>query len=701
MIHTKINIICSFLLFLFSLSSQGVFAQDVPSQREEAQTEENSSEEIPAEEDIVPAQIVADESRGVQTDTPNAETVIELEEIENRQASSFIELMDSIPNVSMLNGAMPQGASLNIRGLGSVAGALGVDGRIAMVIDGVPSGAESAYRNNGIFALEPELFRKVKVERGPSEGFKYKSGAIAGTVSTEVKDASDFLEDGDHFSFRQKLSYETNGSGKLTTSILSWAPIKNFDLLLFYGKREVGNRNDGGGSVIEYSGFEMPSYVAKANYYFSPESKVTFANINSKVPEKDVAFDAFGGYERTFGNADRLTEDETSYIEYKYNPIANDMIDARFQLSHKKETLNFSNYSIPMYESLLIAPNLAETISLQLSNQSSFSHNDWISHSLTIGAEVRKLERESPSDLLGGQNLAGAPGGTDDSFSIYVVDKVLFGEDFTLKPQLRFENQKLTSQGNMAVDTRNKTTPVPDGTTHSSNAWTGGFSTNYKVKDSLSVFGNLYYNENMPILTQFRQTYFKEIEKAVVREIGIAYDNSNVLESDENEIKAKLTLFEKDIYQARQPRDNKNFESIYLKGLEFELSYIHANFYLDFNMGIVRGTINGTSDYFNEAPPTSFQLTLGKYFMDKQLNIMVEPRRNMAQNRTSGSVATAPSDPWTTINISSTYKPQKNFFKGYEFRASIENVADAEYQPYFTTRTALGRNIKLSIAKTF
>ena len=666
----------------------------------QAQDSSVQSEETPAEADVVAAEIVADESRGVQTDTPNAETVIELEEIENRQASSFIELMDSIPNVSLVNGAMPQGASLNIRGLGSEAGSYGVDGRIAMVIDGVPSGTEGVYRNNGLFALEPELFREVKVERGPSEGFKYSSGAIAGTVSTEVKDASDFLEDGDHFSFRQKLSYETNGSGKLTTSILSWAPIENFDLLLFYGKREVGNRNSGGGSVIEYSEFEMPSYVAKANYYFSPESKVTLAYINSKVPEKDVEFDAFGNFGSMFGYADRLTEDETSYIEYKYNPIANDMIDARLQLSHKKESINFSNYSIPQYESLFSAPNLTETISLQLGNQSSFYHSDWISHSLAIGAEVRKLERESPSDLLGGQNLAGAPGGTDDSFSIYVVDEVLFGEDFTLKPQLRFEHQKLTSQGNLAEDTWPPIEPtIPDGTTHSSHAWTGGFSTNYKVKDTLSVFGNLYYNENMPILNHFRQTFFKTIEKAVVREVGIAYDNSNVLESDENEIKAKLTFFEKDIYEARGNRGN--YESIYLKGLEFELSYIHANFYLDFNMGIVHGTINDTDDYYNEAPPTSFQLTLGKYFMDRQLNIMVEPRHVMEQSRTSGTSATAPSDPWTTIKISSIYKPQKNFFKGYEFRASIENVADAEYQPYLTTRPGLGRNIKLSIAKTF
>ena len=674
-----------FLLFIV-FSFQWVQAQDATDQTEDA----------PAEADIVAVEIVADESRGVQTDTTNAETVIELEEIENRQASSFIELMDSIPNVSLVNGAMPQGASLNIRGLGSRAGAYGVDGRIAMVIDGVTSGAEDLYRNNGLFALEPELFREVKVERGPSEGFKYSSGAIAGTGSTEVKDASDFLEDGDHFSFRQKLGYESNGSGKLTTSIVSWAPVENFDVLLFYGKREVGNRNDGGGSVIEYSEFEMPSYVAKANYYFSPESKVTFAYIKSKVPEKDVEFDAFGNFGSSFGYADRLTEDETSYIEYKYNPIANDMIDARLQLSHKKEIINFSNYSLTEYEHFFIAPNLTETISLQLGNQSSFYHSDWISHSLTIGAEAKKRKRESPSDLLGGQNLAGSPGGTDDSFSIYVVDEVLFGEDFTLKPQLRFEHQKLTSQGNMAEDTWSHTDPVPDGTTHSSHAWTGGFSTNYKVKDALSAFGNLYYSENLPILDNFRQDHFTKIEKAVTREVGFAYDNSNVLESDENEIKAKLTFFETDIYVA-----SSDYESIYLKGLEFELSYIHANFYLDFNMGIVRGTINDTDDYYNEAPPTSFQLTLGKYFMDRQLNIMVEPRHVMEQSRTSGEDATAPSDPWTTIKISSIYKPQKNFFKGYEFRASIENVADAEYQPYFTTRNGLGRNIKLSIAKTF
>ena len=57
--------------------------------------------------------------RGVQTDTANSETVITQEEIEARQASTMVELLDTVPNAQLINGALPQGAGLSIRGLGA------------------------------------------------------------------------------------------------------------------------------------------------------------------------------------------------------------------------------------------------------------------------------------------------------------------------------------------------------------------------------------------------------------------------------------------------------------------------------------------------------------------------------------------------------------------------------------------------------
>lgn len=45
--------------------------------------------------------------------------------------------------------------------------------------------------------------------------------------------------------------------------------------------------------------------------------------------------------------------------------------------------------------------------------------------------------------------------------------------------------------------------------------------------------------------------------------------------------------------------------------------------------------------------------------------------------------------------------PEQGLLDGLELRASIENLFDETYRPYLTTRNAPGRNLKLSVAKTF
>ena len=72
--------------------------------------------------EYIGAVTLGESRRGVQTDVAASETVITQDEIEARQASTVAELLSTIPNVSLLNGSTPQGASVSIRGLGSQAG---------------------------------------------------------------------------------------------------------------------------------------------------------------------------------------------------------------------------------------------------------------------------------------------------------------------------------------------------------------------------------------------------------------------------------------------------------------------------------------------------------------------------------------------------------------------------------------------------
>ncbi|MEH6737312.1 MAG: ligand-gated channel, partial [Sulfitobacter sp.] len=52
-------------------------------------------------------------------------------------------------------------------------------------------------------------------------------------------------------------------------------------------------------------------------------------------------------------------------------------------------------------------------------------------------------------------------------------------------------------------------------------------------------------------------------------------------------------------------------------------------------------------------------------------------------------------------NLRATYKPQQGLLRDTEIRFGVENVFDHDYTPRLSTRTAAGRNFKVSLATTF
>ncbi len=653
--------------------------------------------------DFIGTVTLGESRRGIQTQTATSETVISQEELDERQATSMGELLDSVPNVTLVNGSLPQGAGVSIRGLGAYGGTYGTDGKVSVVIDGVASGAEEVYRNGSMLALEPELFREITVTRGPAESFQYSSGAMGGTVEAETKDATDFLEDGNTFSFRQKLGFESNGNGVVATSILSFAPDDRFNILAFAGYRDVDARKDGAGKEQDATGFTAPSGLLKANYHLTDASTLTFSMAYNEIPEDDVPYNA---YDPSWTDVlvDRYTRDTTAYAAYRYNPAGNDLINIEARLTYKDEAMEIT--SVDTSSDLYNADHDTKTVALRLSNEALFSAGT-VAHTLSTGIELKKRERQSTSTAGSnvGYNDLSAPGGTDESIAVWIADEIAFGERFTLTPQLRYERQTLTSYDNIdGVQCFGPTTCIvtpglADGTSFTSEAFTGAVSGRFALTDDIAVFGTLAYNENLPILDDLRDTTYRtQKEKGRTIELGLSYDSVGVF-TGEDALKAKLTGFHTHIW------DGTTYSGaavVDLKGAEFELSYVHPAFYADFNVARTRGTVNDTSDPFNWAPSDKAQLTLGKRFFDDQLNLAVEAVHAWENTRTTGtSGATAPSDSYTIYALTAAYVPNHGAAKDVEFRASVENLFDAEYRPYLNTRNGLGRNIKFSIAKTF
>lgn len=629
--------------------------------------------------------LIGESRRGVQTDTATPETIISADELEQRQASTLAEVLDTIPGVTLVNGSTPQGSAVNIRGLGSQAGTYGADGKVAVVIDGVQKGQEEIYRAGGLLTMEPELFKEVSVTRGPAESFRYSSGAIGGTIEAQTKDAADFLEGDDTFALRQKVGYESNGDGFLTTTILAFRPTEKFDFIAFAGYRDVGDRTDGSGTVQADTAFALPSTLLKGTYRFSEELSVTASLSYTENDEQDVSYDAYSS-EVFWPLVDRYTKDTTAFVSANYNPIDNALINITGKLTYSDEAIYLT--SLDTSSDIFNADHRTERLSFSLENESVFDTGA-LNHLVTTGVEIGRRTRTSISDT--GENSTSAPGGTDEYVAAYITDRIQYGA-LTLTPQLRYETQTLTSQGNTSVG-------IADGTTFKDDAVVGALSARYAFNDNWAVFGSVAYNENLPILDDLTNPGFiVQSEKGVTYEAGLSFDAFDVF-ADADALKTKVTAFTTNIWDGTT---YSGVDQVDLDGVEFELSYAHPAFYADFNAAVIRGTINDTSADFNWAPADSVQLTLGKRFMGDQLDISLETTHGFAQNRTSGtSGATAPSASFTTYDLSASYTPDSGWAKGVEFRAAVENLTDETYRPYLSTRNAPGRNLKLSISKVF
>ncbi|WP_171060777.1 TonB-dependent receptor domain-containing protein [Poseidonocella sp. HB161398] len=648
---------------------------------------------------------IGDSRRGVQTGTATSVTVIDQEEIEARQASTVGELIETVPGVSLVNGVSPHSAAINIRGLGSQPGSYGTDGKVSVIVDGVQKGQEEIYRNGGLPELEPELFRQVEVIRGPGDGFRYASGAIGGTVIFETRDASDFLEGDDTFAVRQKLSYTSNGNGGQSSTILAWKPDEHLEVLGFLGYRVLGDYEDGNGDTVENTGFEQPSAMLKGSYRLNDAHKVTAFYSYNQSPQTDVPYDAYidGNIFSTL-LVDRTVTDETAYFAYGFNPSDNDLIDFEARFTHSLERIEITSddpYIVisPYYS---MRTNLANTDYeternyLTFENTARFDTGP-VRHELLTGLEVGRRERraEVTDSYYDGGNNSSAPGGDDDYWAVYATDRMEMGR-LTLTPQLRYESQVLTSYGNADIE---------DGTEYEDKALTGALAARYALTDAVAVFGTLAYNENLPILDDMTvgdTGNINQSEKAVTREAGLSFDTLGLLAADDA-LRAKITWYQTRIWDVTSYTDTDQIE---IRGAELEMSYVLGDWFADMNASMARGTVNGTGDDYKYLPADSLRVSVGKRLMDGQLDLAVEALHAWSQTRTpdtdeTNHPGTVPSEAYTIYGLTAGYKPEQGALAGYELRASLDNILDETYRPYLSTRTAPGRSVTLSLAKTF
>ncbi|MEM6618403.1 MAG: TonB-dependent receptor plug domain-containing protein, partial [Pseudomonadota bacterium] len=506
--------------------------------------------------------VLGESKREVQTQTAESLTVIDQEELEDRQAGTLAELIDTVPGVNLVNGATSSGSGITIRGYGAN-GTFGTDQKVLIQVDGATKGAEELYRVGTQLFTDPFLYKTVRVNRGTIGSFEFGSGVIGGVVRLETIDASDVTGGEVGFRVRQALEFTSNGDGLASSTTLAWQPTQQLEFLVNYTRRQLSTRTDGNGVAIAPNAGDIndPSWLVKFKYTFGNDNQhsISFSHTHTDQDQQDVPYDTFGVV--NFGNVNRQIENDTFSLAYNYNP-ASDLIDFSIELVHVDE-LVFSE-AIVGPNPLLDADNRYKTTTLRFKNTAIFTTGA-IEHELRAGIEFTRRDRQ---DATAGS----APGGERDVVAIYVVDDMRIG-NWTITPALRFEDQKMTASA------------TAGGGRFDNSALMGGISARYEFNNGFAVFASAAYTENFPIIDDVQNAVLaNRSEKSRTLEFGASYAGTDVFTGGDT-LAVKVVAYDQSVwdvtsYRSFAPGGSTN--RVDRQGLEIEASYaLDSGWYAD------------------------------------------------------------------------------------------------------------------------
>lgn len=640
----------------------------------------------------------------VAIDTPQAVTVIDQDDIDRAQPTTVRDALRNVPGVSFPGStARPLGFAFNIRGIGDTEQPAS-ESRIIVTVDGVPKFYEQ-YRM-GAFFSDPELYKRVEVLRGPASSTLYGSGAVGGVVNFTTKDASDFLEDGQRRALRFKLGYESNGDGALGSAIFAMRPTDGVEFLGALNYRRAGDVKDGGGRVIDGSAFATPSGLFKATFRL-PEERTLRLSLQRWTSDEDDARYAQTG-SSAFGTIDRKVTDTTATLSFNGPVLGNPWFDYTLTLGYSDTQTAQKNASgIGFASPLFFDTDYGyRTALLKLENRSEFGGTGWDAY-LTTGIEVSELDRTATTrnaGVVGG--LGFHPEGKDRRIGFFAQAEFVIGDSLTIIPGIRVDQVKRTP-GPLVVGAA----PVSDTSVSPKLALA------YKITPEFSVFGSWARTQRLPTLDElysFSTTQSPALtlgkEEAETFEIGVSFDRSGVFGSDDS-VQIKATAFRNDLSNlvARGQAPNPYFVNIgraRFEGIEIEGAYNASWGYARLAFSHVRGTDRDFNYTISTTPADTLALTLAHRLPDRGLEFgwtvtAVDSISTSSRNATTGVITTTAFKGYVTNDLFVSWRPQSGALQGSDIRFGIDNVFDTDFRNNLAQENGKGRNIKLTLTRSF
>ncbi|WP_310620567.1 TonB-dependent receptor domain-containing protein [Flexibacterium corallicola] len=674
-----------------------------------------------------------------------AKSTVDSETLERLQSSSVVEALSTLPNVNLEGGIRFGGQTFSIWGFAE-------QEDVRVTFDGVQKDFEK-YKQGSIY-IEPELLKKIEVDKGSFSAEKY--GSFGGSVEMTSKSANDMLEDSDkNYGSYVKLGYGTNGDALSTTgAVYGRSDEYGSDLLISTTRRSNAKLVSGDGERLLLSDLELWSGHFKGSIdreahsfelsgaYSYNHNREPYDNQNGQLDLSSI-IDRYGWDEalRRF-SVDRLTRDATLSAKYNYNPdsdLVNLSIHAGWALTDQKDDRE--------YQAPVTTPTLGgdkswlsyESYNLDIKNSSVFNTGDF-EHSINYGLQLRHHKRDSWAFTEAYKNLSYfnygnyplyySPGGQEVRQSVWAEYSINYNDVLQVTPGIRYDHIKLDGTGNPSP--AYNLPGMHDYSSVTYSGWSPSLSTLLKINNNISLFADIAYKMRAPIIDEVYSvdslTYSSqqlEAERNIAKRVGLVFTKDNLFTQGDI-FKTRISYFHNDIRQNIEllnGRDNRNAffaeygskpdyfnaRGYYTQGIELEAyydsRYLFGSLALSWMDGEINGEVYDTFSSNNERVPEISPLTLttivGFKVPDYDITAGWKAKFVDDIDHVYGFDGYDDAKGFGVHDIFASWTPQEGRFKDLELRASVENVFDKEYTPYMSLYPAKGRNFKASLSYKF
>jgi hemoglobin/transferrin/lactoferrin receptor protein len=655
-------------------------------------------------------------------DYPGQVSVVGREQIDLFMPSAVSDLMRDIPGVEFSGGPRRTGETPSIRGRGGE--------NVLVLFDGARQSFLSGH--DGRFFIEPELIGSAEVVRGPASAL-YGTGAVGGVLAFETVDASDLLIAEEGFGMRVRGGYQ-DVNDETYGSVTGYYKEGRLDMVASISMRDSGDIELGSGDSLA-SDDDILSGLLKAEYQLTDALQISgsWPRFENEAVEPNNGQGVNQG-DPTLGTlVNKDIEADTLRLGLAYNPAENNWINASLTAYTTQSKVKEAEIGTPR-----VTDRDVETDGLSVRNASSFLIGN-STHTITVGGdwfEDQQVGRDN--DGIDGLR-AGVPDGTSSFLGAFVQLESSFEQPLGLPGQLllvpgvRYDDFESESDSVEAADNSDDEVSLRFGVSYGPVEWLRLFA-NYAEAFRAPNLNELYLNgthftiphpilgPGAPIVNAFVPNPDLVPEDSETLEYGIGLDFNGVL-SDGDRLAIKTSYYESDVTDlidlfvefsfnptcfgppffpcGAGVTSSRNVAEAELSGFELEGTYDSQRFFARAAYGTVDGEnqANGADlgVLFPDRLNLDFRVKLPEInsSIGTRIQFADDFERKDFNSDTGLNEVVEARDDYVVFDIYATWRPA--FISNIRIDASVENIADEDYERVFAGVSEPGRNIKLAV----